>query len=239
MKKQSYINIITLFVGLFTIMIVFTLVDNVKSTIYERDSLKERETVEAVISRIDEEYISSGGTDGKGRYLHTPYLTYTVRGIEYKDVMSKTYIGTMKQGDTIKIYYNSDNPTDFIIENEGAYSVFGLIFMVIAFLPFIFIAFIYIKNIRKHNALAKNGIIKIAIVKSYKTNKPTKKRRYSTYNLICEYSDERSGKTYTYISKLTKRDAWIFIDKEVEVYVMPEDNNIYEVNLESLNKYLS
>lgn len=50
-------------------------------------------------------------------FWYTPYIDYSVNGIEYKNVEYGAYDSSMKVGDEVNVYYSTEDPT--LIQAEG------------------------------------------------------------------------------------------------------------------------
>lgn len=86
---------------------------------------------QAVITLIDQE--SESYWDGESYVTESytiVYVTYEVGGVEYKDVEYDYYDITMKEGKTIDILYNINDP--YIIKNPNSSIILLIIFAVIS-----------------------------------------------------------------------------------------------------------
>ena len=78
---------------------------------------------EAVIERIDEEYVGTAADEGP-EYEYTVYVKYTVEGNEYHEILD-SYQAGYKEGKTIKVFYDQADPSKVHAESK----TMGIIFM--------------------------------------------------------------------------------------------------------------
>lgn len=106
--KKTMIAIGGLFMGIGIIMLVVSFVVNTNSKKFFKTAVK----TEATIENIDE-YRDYNRTSGKYRTKYDVYISYqTADGAFYEDVRLGYYKNDMREGQTLTVYYDPQDPTD-------------------------------------------------------------------------------------------------------------------------------
>jgi hypothetical protein len=107
MKKKE----LTVFVLLFSavVFLLFGVVLGWKNFQFTTDGVE----TQAIITRVDRKRYDTDGNEKA--YV---YVEYTVDGETYKGSFSTRYFNGMKQGDQVPVRYLSDNPDEFMYEEE-------------------------------------------------------------------------------------------------------------------------
>lgn len=86
----------------------------------------------AVITRIEEELSPACDTfDGIGPddYEHRVFVEYTYNGVIYSEKEYGNYVSSMKEGDTVRLYIDPDDPESIMSDPAGAfvYLIIGIV----------------------------------------------------------------------------------------------------------------
>lgn len=100
-KSKVFIVLAFILVGAFFIVLGIIIGNS------QKKFMETAVSTEAVITKITEH--RSGGEK-----KYRPYITYSVDGVTYSDVRLGYYKRGMDEGDVIEIYYDPENPEDFI-----------------------------------------------------------------------------------------------------------------------------
>ena len=222
-----------LFCMIFLIVGVVLIVVGIVSQISTSKFLKKGIKSDAKITNI----ITSSDADGDLNY--DVYVSFVVDGKVYEGRLSE-YSSKMYIGGSTTIYYNPDNPNNFIGSGRKLlgyiFITLGLVFTSIA----IFIMYRFAKKNREKFRLQEEGICLPSKITSIH------KDLSFTYNGknpdVIECSCEYNGKIYTFISEHIWSDAKSICESknitELEVLVDPEDFSKYFVNIEPLKHYI-
>lgn len=164
--------------------------------------------------------------DSDGDLNHRVYVTYTVDGILY-DGMLDTYTSSMRVGNTVPIYYMTDNPSEF------TYAKFNFLFPVIFILSGVFVLVLAIipsisdaKNNKKLKLLKESGRRITAIVEDIQLTGVTVMGRRQTI-IVCR---DEQGKIYKK-KFLPANTENISVDDEISVYVDYENPENYAIDI--------
>lgn len=222
-----------LFCMIFLIVGVVLIVVGIVSQISTSKFLKTAIKADAKITNI----ITSRDIDGD--LNHDVYVSFIADGKVYEGRLSE-YSSKMYIGGSTTIYYNPDNPNNFIGSGGKLlgyiFITFGLVFTSIA----IFIMYRFAKKNREKFRLQEEGICLPSKITSIH------KDLSFTFNGkspdVIECSCEYNGKIYTFISEHIWSNAKSICESknitELEVLVDPEDFSKYYVNIEPLKHYI-
>lgn len=219
--------VVFLFVG-----ITFTVI-GIISQISTSNFLKTAIKADAKITDI----IASRDADGD--LDHDVYVSFVVDDKIYTGWLNE-YSSGMHIGGSTTIYYNPDNPNNFI-GSVGKFSAYifialGLVFTSVA----IFVMYHFAKKNREKFRLQEEGICLHSKITSI--HKDLNFTSNGNNPDVIECSCEYNGKIYTFISKPIWSDAKLICDSknitELEVLADPEDLNKYYVNIEPLTRYI-
>ena len=161
-----------------------------------------------------------------GDLNHRVYVTYDVDGIIY-DGMLDTYTSSMRVGNTVPIYYMTDNPSEF------TYAKFNFLFPVIFILCGVFVLVLAIiptisdaKNNKKLKLLKESGRRITAIVEDIQLTGVTVMGRRQTI-IVCR---DEQGKIYKK-KFLPANTENISVDDEISVYVDYENPENYAIDI--------
>ena len=167
-------NMITFFVGLFIVGIVFLVAGVITFLQPKVEGVK----VDAKIVNIERE--STGfNSDGVEEFDHHVYVNYTDNdGLEHTNIEAYKYSTTMKVGDVIEIEYNPNNPNEIVSQNK----MLDLIFIAVGAACVIFslvkiVTTVKNKNINEYNKVDMNKVSKEQI-ESVSSNNEEEKEYY-------------------------------------------------------------
>ena len=81
-------------------------------------------TVKATVVRVEEDIEID---DDVTRTVYTPYIDYEVDGKKYEEVVSPVQDDSLKEGDTVEILYQSQNPEKIAAPDIGTSSIIFII----------------------------------------------------------------------------------------------------------------
>jgi len=233
MKKVKFgmiwLGAIFLFIG-----ILFALIGAI--LIYKNNEFKKTAVGgEATIVDIYKSVDSDGDTS------HTVMVEYSVDGKKYKGTLDY-YTAGMGVGDNVKIFYDPNNPNDFI----GDGSNIGMLIFVILGSVFATIGTVFIvisikkKNIQKR-LKASNYVIQ-ANIDSFDLNMNLTVNGRHPFILIASAISPYDGKTYKFKSESIWNDLTLSFEKynikTVPVYVNPKNYKEYYVDIDYFKNYL-
>ena len=164
--------------------------------------------------------------DSDGDLNHRVYVTYTVDGILYNGRLD-TYTSSMRVGNTVPIYYMTDNPSEF------TYAKFNFLFPVIFILCGVFVLVLAIiptisdaKNNKKLKLLKESGRRITAIVEDVQLTGVTVMGRRQT-KIVCH---DEQGKIYKK-KFLPTYTQYISVGDEIFVYVDYENPENYAIDI--------
>lgn len=182
--------------------------------------------IKAEISNIEKNRVINDA--GSGDY--NVYVTYEVDGKIYENLYLPLYSSTMEVGDTITIYCDPSNPTEFEIR-EGALivivitSVIGGSFAVLGL-------GVMLCSISRKPKLKRKGKRYDAQVISIEYNVNVKMKNKHPYNVTCRVENYSTGEAYIYRSKNVYIDLEQYNLQTVPVYVDPANPSKFFVDVE-------
>lgn len=180
-------------------------------------------------------------TDSDGDTDYDVVVEFIVKGQRYSGKLNY-YFSSMDEGDTLTIYYNPDNPNDFMGEN----SVTGLIILIIfggvfALIGLGFVISGFMSKAKRKRVLGYNFIIK-ANISSFDLNTRLTVNGKHPYILTATIMSPYDGLMYTFKSDSIWTDLTLIIEnyniKTVPVYVNPQNYKEYYVDLDYFKQYL-
>jgi len=166
------------------------------------------------------------------------YIKYIVNDKEYNQKLNY-YTSNMHIGQTLKIYYDSDNPNR--IQSTGGTVVLVAVFGGIGgvfFLIGIIVLGVNVRRKKLNKRLVENGrkiyadLYEIVINGSYRVN------RRHPYNITCKWQDKSSGILYLFKSENIWFDPSSIIEEKnitkLPVYVDENDFKKYYVEIDSI-----
>ena len=192
--------------------------------------------VQAHIEDIKESFES---TRYRGEYKteksHTVLVSYTYNDKDYETYLD-SYSFLMKEGDTIKVYVDINNPnnvrslsTDMLL--GASFAVLGVVFL-----------FLSMKNLtaigeseNRRDSLIQSGRKVYAMVTSYEEDYSLEVNGKYPYYYICVDDDGNSYKSDSYFSKSTGGKP-LAVGTQVLVYVDSSDSSSYFVDIVSKYK---
>ena len=219
MKKKILLSIITFFVGVFLTIFGF------KRLLSDLDFIKNAEKKEAIVSNVIEHQNSD-------RTSYTTYIKYEVNGKNYEKVLLEESIIYKEKDSKITIYYNLDNPEEFIITNIyiiGAITIIGIIIIANFITNFIK----WRKKTKSKKYLKENGqLLEADIIRISK----------KSGGYIIDCSIVINGLIKGFQSEKVWFNALGIYNalgiRKINVYVNPKNIQNYYVDVESYKKYL-
>lgn len=223
--KHSVINII--FGSFFAFGLVFLVIGILLHGVLGKIDKEDCDPVIAVIDDID-----------RWDDEHRVYINYTYNGQEYNHVRYNLYTSGMHEGKEIEVLVNRYDPTSFYIGNMGlifllAFGGTGLIFMIIGGIG----VGVGIRNDLEAKRIKSTGLQRWGIIRDLTINRNVAVNNRHPYRVVVNYEDDSIVTTTTeYISK----DVWVvgdplrFVGQQVKVYVDPQNEKKYVVDISSI-----
>ncbi len=211
-----------LVVGL--IVLIVGIAFSVKLAVFNSNSA----TVEATIVEIYT-YYNDDSTE------HRVFVSYEVDGVTYSHRELGSYSSSMREGKTVKIKYNLDNPNEIMSKSS--------VFIPVILLPlggiFMGLAIWQLTIIRKRRGMSrrllKNGVKVLAVVVSIDPDLTTSVNgRYPYSTALCRYDDK--GRTIDFRSESGAMNGKLFPGDRVAVYFDAADPTQYCVDLKDVVK---
>lgn len=230
MNSKKFLNLfcaIFLIVGI--VFVVFGIFSQISTSKFLKTAVKTNATItNIIVSR-----------DSDGDLYHNVSVSFVADGKVYEGTLNE-YNSNMYVGGSTTIYYNPDNPDNFI--GNGGKS-FNYIFIVLGF-AFISVAILvmyrFAKKKQEKFRLQKEGICLTAKISNIHKdfNCSYNGRNPDVIECSCEYN----GKIYTFISEHILADVKSICESknitELEVLVDPNNFDKYYVNIEPLTRYI-
>ena len=234
MKRRTDAKSMLIIIGsIFALLgFIFTAV-GVISLIKDMSFMRNAETTDAVITDIESEHYGSG-EDRKTR--HTVWVEYTVDGTDYSEVlneMTDNYSSSMREGKSIKVYYDPDNPSDVRTVSYVLEIVFfslGLPFLIVG----VIFAAVNISAKKKIKRLIQNGEAVTGKIINVRMNVNVRINNMHPYKADCEVINPFDGQRYLYSSGNITYDIRNFTGEDVTVYIDRKNPKNYYVDVEGL-----
>lgn len=164
--------------------------------------------------------------DSDGDLNHRVYVTYEVDGTVYGGRLD-TYTSSMRVGNTVPVYYMTDNPTEFTYAKLNflfpvIFILCGVLVLMLAIIPSISDA----KNNKKIKLLKERGRRITAIVEDVQLTGVTVMGRRQT-KIVCH---DEQGKIYKK-KFLPTYTQYISVGDEIFVYVDYENPENYAIDI--------
>lgn len=172
----------------------------------------------------------------KYRTEYDIFISYEVNGITYNEELSGGN-STMREGETIKVYYNPYNPTD-VRSSKSVTAIHGFT----AIFPVVFIAAGILMGIvpsvksSKRKKLRETGEQTAAVITDVVVDRSVKINKRYPYKALCEVIDPVTGERYLYSSEGFMDDIRYLKGQTVTVYYDPNDRGKYYVDLDSADE---
>lgn len=225
-------NILTFFIGLFIVGIVFTIIGIISLTEPKVDGIK----VEAKVVNVDEEIIGEDA-DGNNNYVYHVYVDYIDKeGNKHTNIESPKASSNMKVGDTIEVEYDPSNPDKLVYQSFIMNIVFLLVGLACVIGSVIkTVLTIKKKNINEYNQVDMTNVSNEQI-ESVKNNSETENEYYFHFtgklnqSYIMETTDRKpiyearcdkigvvKNYEYTFINHIAGREEKHLVGHTVEV----------------------
>ena len=223
-----------------TIMILFTLIGLVfigagAYIIYEDAEFKEssKETTATIT-----------GIDSRGSGDDTEYIVYVEFEVDGTTVSGTfgSYNSLMKTGDSVSVYYNPENPSDF---RSGSISIVGIIFIGIGGVFFVvggIFVIISLKNGSKKKRLLEIGTRVDAEIIEARYNMSYSVNHQNPVNVYCKtgiYSNE--------LLEFKSENLWYDVESiimnnnitKLPVYIDPDNPKVHYVDMSILDSFVN
>ncbi len=217
---------LTTFILIFIVIGLLSMVGGILMMVHYANFQKTAETIKAEIVEID----TYREKDSDGDYVtrHDVYVTYTFDDVTYEHVSFGHYKSSMREGITIDILCDPENPRKIkqkeAFDSSGAMLIaFGLIFFLIGAVP---ASKSLANNVKKKSLLSKGNTI-YALIQSIDLNTSFSFNDVHPYRIVCSYG------SYTFQSENLWSDipSMYQVGDTIEVVVNPEDYSKYFVNV--------
>lgn len=164
---------------------------------------------------------------------HSVFVEYTVDGQVYEKELNY-YDSSMYEGQSMEIYYNPEHPGDSRIE-EGHFGIFHIVGILFSVLGMIFISYCIIHRIKIYRILKHGICVKGTIIDIIPDTNVIIWGKYPN-KIDVEYIDSKTGAKYLYRSDSTINKSVQIVGATVNVYVNPQDESEYYVDLKSVKE---
>lgn len=187
-----------------------------------------------VISEI-EHTSKKTGSKRKVKHSYTVYVDYVADTESYHDVILGYHSSSMREGDSIVLYYDPENPTDIHVHQEHVFSIIatgGFAFVFFGISGIFFVLFMLNFRLAK---LKETGIPIPCIIKEIAVNENYKLNGRPANYLICENTDPSLSPCITFQSGssfakdlATKHP----IGSTITVYIDPTNAKRYYIEID-------
>lgn len=196
---------------------------------FDKDFKSRAVEVDAVISNI-EVY-----KDDDGETTHRVYVTFEYGGQKYENVGINFYYAGMKEGKTIELLCDPNNPTRISSETSSAIMIVVFLIFAVTFSGFGIKGIV--NNIKEKNTLkqlSSTGHTIYATVDEIIKSSGTNAKGQHSYVVRCSYMDDYNNTFYEFESDEVFRDPSdrYYPGCTVKVQVQPEDYSLYHVILD-------
>ena len=186
-----------LFWGVFVVIGIFLIILGFTQKSKDEVFIAKSQTAQARIMDITSHVSGSGK---HRRVKHRVFVSFIVNGKEYEGKIS-SFSSSMHVGDRITVYYNPEDPDDFISKSDAKASVvmfiMGSVFAFVGLLP----AVITISSTLKKNSLLSDGDYILAHIDAVQQNRSIKVNGCYPWNIYCSFFDASTGVKYLFKSK--------------------------------------
>ena len=231
MHKNKSLTLINIFFSVIGIVIMSIGIIWIGYVMYFASNADE---VEGLITELTR--YKTYDSDGEVEYEYDIYVEYTYEGYEH-EVELDIYSSNMKEGRTVTLWVNRDDPRDVIVKNTDF--LFGLIPLGIG-LAFALVGIVPIiagrvKN-RKTQNLKENGKRLTATIDEIIVNYNFSVNDEHPYRIICSYKDINTGTIYRFKSANIWQDPYLVCDEgdNIDVWVNEKDYSKYFVDVDGL-----
>lgn len=186
-----------LFWGVFILIGIFLIILGFNQKSKDEVFIAKSQTAQARIMDITSHVSGSGK---HRRVKHRAFVSFIVDGKEYEGKIS-SFSSSMHVGDRITVYYNPEDPDDFISKSDakdkGIIILMGFGFALVGILP----AFITISSTLKKNSLLSDGDCILAQIDAVKQNLSMRVKGSCPWNIYCSFFDASTGVKYLFKSK--------------------------------------
>ncbi len=187
--------------------------------------------IEAQITRIIVNYVTR--TDTGKRTDCDVWVSYTIDGREYETKLNY-YTSGMREGDTVEIFVDPDDPSDIeadtlipdivFIGLGGLFTVIGSCFLVS-----------HVSKLSRRKRLINEGEQLAATITNVSRSNVLVNGGYP-YRAECEYTDPFSGEKYLFGSDSVMNDISGLVGSAVTVYADRNNRRNYYVDIDALSE---
>ncbi len=224
MKKKNLIGYI-----IFLIVGMGFLFGTIVYYIHDKEFRSRAVEVDAVISNIEEYKDSDGDT------THSVSVSFDYGGKSYENVKINFYYAGMKEGKTIEILCDPDNPTKIGSTTSSVILIVALSIFAVAFSGFGIAGIVRaIKEKDTYKQLPNTGHTIYATVDEIIKSAEKNAKGQHSYVVRCSYMDDYNNTFYEFESDEVWRDPSdrYYPGCTIKVQVHPEDYSFYHVILD-------
>ncbi len=187
--------------------------------------------IDAQITRIIVNYVTR--TDTGKRSDCDVWVSYTIDGKEYETKLNY-YTSGMREGDTVEIFVDPDDPADIetdtlildivFIGLGGVFTIIGGCFLVS-----------HVSRLSRRKRLLREGEQLAATITNIRQSNVLVNGRHP-YRAECEYTDQFSGEKYLFSSDSVMSDISGLVGSTVTVYADRSDRRKYYVDIGGLSE---
>lgn len=215
-----------IFSNSFTIIGLLLLCISVGTFIYSKNFVEKSDIVTGTISELD--VYTTINSDGDKVTKYTVLVDYSYNGIDYKDQSLSEYSSSMKEGSSIELLVNPENPCE-IRTNIMIYFIpiiFGSLGIIFGTIGVCFLVS-ETKADLKDKKTKENGRKIVAEIKNIENDYSFQVNGEPAKILVCKHIDIYSGIEHTYRSRRIIKLNENLIGKEVDVYINDKTGYVF------------
>lgn len=173
--------------------------------------------------------------NGKYRTDYDVYVQYKVNGVTYNEELNGGS-SLMREGQTLIVYYNPENPRDVRSDKNAGVQSFAMIFSLVFVAVGAVVGVVPAVKLSKRKKLKETGEQGTAIITNVDIDRSVRINKRHPYKAQCEFTDPVTGEKYLYSSEGVMSDIRHLQGQLVTVYYDPADRSRYYVDLDSVDE---
>lgn len=199
------------------------------------DTNKFAETAQETTAVITDVQKTRVRRNGKYRTDYDIYVQYEVDGVTYNEELNGGS-SVMREGQTLIVYYNPENPRDVRSSKSAGMQSFAMIFSLVFVAVGAAVGVVPAVKSSKRKKLKETGEQGTAMITSVVLDRSVRINKRHPYKAQCEFTDPVTGEKYLYSSEGVMSDISYLQGQLVTVYYDPADRSKYYVDLDSVDE---
>ncbi len=171
----------------------------------------------------------------KYRTEYDVYVQYQANGSTYKAELDGGN-ASMDIGETIKVYYDPDNPRDVRSSKNGGAQGLAMVLSLVFVAVGVGVGIVPAVKSSKRKKLKETGEQASAMIVNVSLDRSVRINKRHPYKAECEFTDPVTGERYLYSSEPYMDDIRHLQGQLVTVYYDPNDRSRYYVDLDSVDE---